>query len=127
MFDFGFSEFVVISILAILVLGPEKLPETLASIYRFIKKIKTFLMNTQKSIEKELELEDLKKELDMQREELSFTRRQFEELANRDIATPINEEISQIKELEKETKREITMKKENSAKDELNQLLNKNK
>ncbi|EJF06613.1 twin arginine-targeting protein translocase TatB [Thiovulum sp. ES] len=127
MFDFGFFEFVVISVLAVLVLGPEKLPETLATIYKFIRKIKNFVLNTQKSIEKELELEDIKNELMKQKDELSMQRQQYEELMNRTIANPINEEISQVKKLESETKKEITMKRRDSAKEELHKIISGDK
>ena len=40
MLDIGFSEFLVVVVLAVLVLGPDKLPEAMKDFARFIKKIK---------------------------------------------------------------------------------------
>jgi sec-independent protein translocase protein TatB len=124
MLDLGFFEIVIIGVVAVLILGPEKLPEALANVMKFLKKIKNFISETQKSIEKELEIEDLKKEANQYKEELLLNKQKLEELTNREIATPINEQIGDMKKIENETKREVTLKK-GSAKSELQNLLKK--
>jgi len=55
MFDIGFSEFIVIIIVSILVLGPDKLPETMKNIALFIRKLQNIWQEATENITKEIE------------------------------------------------------------------------
>jgi len=55
MFDIGFSEFIVIIIVSILVLGPDKLPEAIKNIALFIKKLQDIWQEATENISKEIE------------------------------------------------------------------------
>jgi len=62
MFGIGFTELVLISIIAILFLGPDKLPDTMVQIAKFIKSVKKTVGEAQSSLEEELKISDLKDE-----------------------------------------------------------------
>ncbi len=62
MFGIGFTELVLVSIIAILFLGPDKLPDTMVQIAKFIKSVKKTIGEAQSSLEEELKISDLKDE-----------------------------------------------------------------
>jgi len=45
MFDIGFPELIVVSIVALLVIGPDKLPETLRSLFLWVGRLRRSLAN----------------------------------------------------------------------------------
>lgn len=64
MFDIGWSEMVFVLIIAVLVIGPKDLPGTIATVGKYIRKIKGFARDFQSGIDdlaKEAELDELKK------------------------------------------------------------------
>ncbi|RLA71139.1 MAG: Sec-independent protein translocase TatB [Epsilonproteobacteria bacterium] len=62
MFGIGFTELILISIIAILFLGPDKLPQTMVEIAKFIKSVKKTVGDAKSSLEEELKVADLKDE-----------------------------------------------------------------
>ncbi len=118
MFDLGFSEILLIAVIAIVILGPEKLPEALAQTFKFFKRVKNVIFDIKDSIDKELQIEELREEANRYKEELMSASKKLEELANREVAEPINSEVKTIE----KTKQEVTLKKE-SAKAQLQALL----
>jgi sec-independent protein translocase protein TatB len=54
MFDIGFWELVIISIIALLVMGPEKLPGLLRDVTKWARTIRRFVSQTRNEIEREL-------------------------------------------------------------------------
>lgn len=62
MFGIGFTELILISIIAILFLGPDKLPETMVQIAKFIKSVKKTVGEAKNSLEEEMKIADLKDE-----------------------------------------------------------------
>tara|TARA_R110002072_G_scaffold21902_5_gene77193 strand:+ start:22561 stop:22848 length:288 start_codon:yes stop_codon:yes gene_type:complete len=66
MFDIGFWELTIIAIIALIVIGPERLPKFAQDAGRLVSKIRTFIHNAKNEFEKELELEqvdDLQKDI----------------------------------------------------------------
>lgn len=63
MFGMGFTEILVIAVIAILFLGPDKLPQTMIDIARFFRSAKNTLASAKSSIEEELHMEDIKREV----------------------------------------------------------------
>ncbi len=63
MFDIGFSELVLIGVLGLIVLGPERLPQAAKTVGIWVRKIRNIAKNLSSEIERELEIEDLRKEL----------------------------------------------------------------
>lgn len=58
----GFAEIIIIAIIAVIFLGPDKLPETMVNIAKFFKSFKTTVANAKDSLEQELNISELKKE-----------------------------------------------------------------
>ena len=71
MFDFGFWELTLVLIISLIILGPERLPIFASQLGSWIKKIKDFANNVKTNIENESRMNDLKKIIDEQKEELS--------------------------------------------------------
>jgi len=57
MFDIGFWELVIISIVALLVMGPEKLPGLMRDVGKWTRTIRRFISETRSEIENELTIE----------------------------------------------------------------------
>lgn len=62
MFGIGFTELLLISIIAILFLGPDKLPGALVDMAKFIKSIKKTISEAKNSLEEEVNIAELKEE-----------------------------------------------------------------
>lgn len=62
MFGMGFTEILIIGVIAILFLGPDKLPETMVQIAKFFKSVKTTVASAKNSIEEELHIQEIKEE-----------------------------------------------------------------
>ena len=62
MFGIGFTELLIISIVAILFLGPDKLPSAMIEIAKFIKGVKKTVGEAKSSLEEEMKIADLKEE-----------------------------------------------------------------
>lgn len=62
MFGIGFTELLLISIVAILFLGPDKLPQAMIEIAKFIKSVKKTIGEAKSSLDEELKIADLKEE-----------------------------------------------------------------
>ncbi len=71
MFEFGFWEIVLVLVVSLIVLGPERLPSFASSLGSAIKKIKDFANNIKTTIENESRLNDLKKIIEKQKKELA--------------------------------------------------------
>ena len=57
MFDIGFWELVAIAVIALLIIGPEKLPGFARDMGRLFRKARNFAQATRRELEKELELD----------------------------------------------------------------------
>ena len=62
MFGIGFTELMLISIVAILFLGPDKLPGAIVEVGKFIKSVKKTVNEAKSSLEEEMKIADLKDE-----------------------------------------------------------------
>ncbi|MBC5856905.1 Sec-independent protein translocase subunit TatB [Campylobacter jejuni] len=69
----SFGEIIVILVVAILVLGPDKLPEAIVQIAKILKAIKRNIDDAKSSIEKEIRINDLKEEAKKYKDEFSNT------------------------------------------------------
>ncbi len=68
MFEFAFSELMLVLIIALVVIGPERLPEVARGIGRTVGKIKAFIENVRNETNLQSELADLKRQLDLSKE-----------------------------------------------------------
>jgi len=72
MFDIGFLEMIVIGVLALLVLGPERLPKAARTAGKWFGKAKRMVSQFSSEIDKQLEIDELKAQLKEQGEQLDF-------------------------------------------------------
>jgi len=61
MFDIGISEIMVIAVVALIVLGPEKLPKTARTLGHLFGRLQRYVADVKADINRELQLEELKK------------------------------------------------------------------
>ncbi len=71
MFGMGFTEILVIAIIAILFLGPDKLPDTMVQIAKFFRNTKNTINNMKSSIEEEMNVKSMKEEALAYKKELT--------------------------------------------------------
>ena len=58
----GFSEILLVAVIAILFLGPDKLPEAMVQVAKFFKSFKSSINEAKSSIEQEMQIQELKDE-----------------------------------------------------------------
>lgn len=94
MFDIGFWEVLIISVLALLVIGPERLPDVARKAGRMIGKIRRFVNSVRSDLERELRTDELEKMLNQQNE-------QIQELKNilNDTASTVESELKETEQL----------------------------
>lgn len=61
MFDIGFSEIVVIAVVALIVIGPERLPKTARTLGHLFGRLQRYVNDVKSDISREMELDDLRK------------------------------------------------------------------
>ncbi len=61
MFDIGFSELVIIAIVALIVLGPERLPKAARTMGHLFGRLQRYVNEVKSDINREMELDELRK------------------------------------------------------------------
>jgi sec-independent protein translocase protein TatB len=61
MFDIGFTEIVVIAVVALIVIGPERLPKTARTLGHLFGRLQRYVNDVKSDISREMELEELRK------------------------------------------------------------------
>ncbi len=61
MFDIGFSELLVIGVVALIVIGPEKLPRVARTVGHLLGRMQRYVADVKADINREIELEELRK------------------------------------------------------------------
>ena len=62
MFGMGFTEIMIIAVIAILFLGPDKLPSAMIDIAKFLRNAKNTIGSVKDSLEEEMNVKDIKEE-----------------------------------------------------------------
>jgi len=62
MFGMGFTEILFIAVVAVLFLGPDKLPEAMVQIAKFFKSVKSTVNEAKSSFEEEIHIKELREE-----------------------------------------------------------------
>lgn len=63
MFDIGFQEMMLISIVALVVIGPERLPETIRSIMLWLGRIRRSFTDIKSELEQEIGIDEIRRQL----------------------------------------------------------------
>jgi len=61
MFDIGFSELMLIAVVALVVIGPEKLPKVARTAGHLLGRLQRYVGDVKSDINREMQIEDLKK------------------------------------------------------------------
>ena len=94
MFGMGFAEILIIGIIAILFLGPDKLPETMVEIAKFFRNVKKSVSSAKASLEEELHIADIKEEALNYKKELTSASSELGRMAD---MTEVGAEIRDAK------------------------------
>lgn len=98
MFDIGFLELVLVGIIGLIVLGPERLPVAARTLGKWVGRARKMVNQFTQEIDKEIEIEELKKKLKQQSEDLDI---------NHEVRQ-IQETVSQaLKEAELDSEKEM--------------------
>jgi len=96
MFGLGFTEILLIAVVALLFIGPDKLPDTMKTIARTLGKVKRVLDDTKSTLEQELRVDDLRAEVMQYRQELEKAKSDLSSFKN--VAS---KEVDSIKDMAK--------------------------
>lgn len=97
MFDIGFGELFLCFVIALIVLGPERLPKVARSVGRWTGQAKTYMRNLSSELERETQAAELKAKLDeanrLAREQFAMLESQARSTASevKDATTPPGE------------------------------------
>ena len=70
MFDMGFTEMMLIGIVALVVIGPERLPGVARTAGKYVGRLKRFMTSVKADVEQELRADELREILSQQQKEL---------------------------------------------------------
>ena len=82
MFDIGFSELMVIGVVALIVIGPEKLPRVARTLGHLAGRLQRYVADVKADINREIELDELRKMRDSMQKAAS------------DVETSVNTELA---------------------------------
>ena len=82
MFGMGFTEIVIILVIAILFLGPDKLPSAMVDIAKFFRQMKQTVGSVKESLEQEMNVSEIKKEALAYKKELLDAQEKIESVAD---------------------------------------------
>lgn len=95
MFGMGFTEILIIAIIAILFLGPDKLPSAMVDIAKFLRNAKNAIGSVKDSFEHEMEATGIKEEALAYKKELLNAQDKLSKVT--DIKGSVNAEVASIK------------------------------
>jgi sec-independent protein translocase protein TatB len=96
MFDIGFSELLVIGVVALIVIGPEKLPRVARTVGHLAGRLQRYVSDVKADINREIELEELRKMRDsMQQAASNFESNVQSEMSKTE--TDLNKSVDEMK------------------------------
>ncbi len=93
MFDIGFSELIVIGLVALIVIGPERLPRVARTAGHLLGRLQRYVSDVKADINREMQVEDIKK----LRQEVAEQARDMEQSVGahlKSVETSLNESIA---------------------------------
>ena len=86
MFDIGFWELILISVVGLVVLGPERLPKAIRSVVQFVSAAKSMANNVKDELSQELKIQELQENL-----------RKAEQMNMEDLAPDLKKSVEELK------------------------------
>jgi sec-independent protein translocase protein TatB len=87
MFDIGFSELMVIAVVALIVIGPERLPKVARTLGHLFGRMQRYVNDVKADISREMELDELRK----LQTTMQDAARSFEQSVTREVSTAESE------------------------------------
>ncbi len=87
----GFTELIVISIVGLIILGPERLPKVARMAGKYFGKLRRFMSNVKADVESELRADELREILNKQSEELQSLKKVVD-----DVGKDVGESVSEL-------------------------------
>ena len=103
MFDIGFSELLVIGVVALIVIGPERLPRVARTLGHLLGRAQRYVNDVKSDINREIQLDELKKlqaEVTESARALESSVRQEYESARSAVQSPLQEAQASLAELD---------------------------
>lgn len=99
MFGMGFTEILLVAVVAILFLGPDKLPDAMVKVAKFMKSVKKAIGDAKSSLDEELKISELKEEAMSYKKQLDDASSELQGFKNIGInpMDDINEAINDAK------------------------------
>ena len=61
MFDFGFSEMILVAVVALIVVGPQRLPKVARTAGHLLGRLQRYVSDVKADVSREMQLDELKK------------------------------------------------------------------
>lgn len=86
MFDIGFFELILVAIVGLLVIGPERLPETVRTLALWLGRLRRTVRETRAELEQQIGADDIRRQLHNEEimRSLNATREEIERAVNED-------------------------------------------
>lgn len=94
MFDIGFWELVLISVVALVVLGPERLPVAIRGVTKFVRTAKSMANSVKDELSQELKIQELQDNL-----------RKAEQMGMKDLSPELQSSIEELKKAAQDVQR----------------------
>ncbi len=72
MFDIGFTELLLLTVIGVVVIGPERLPSVARTLGRIVGQARRFMTGLQNKIEQEIKLDELNKRIMEETKDMNF-------------------------------------------------------
>jgi sec-independent protein translocase protein TatB len=95
MFDIGFSELLVIGVVALIVIGPEKLPRMARTVGVLAGRLQRYVADVKADINREIELEELRKMRDSMQQAASDFQSSVQSELNK-TETDLNKTVEEV-------------------------------
>lgn len=95
MFDMGFTELMIIGIVALIVIGPERLPGVARTAGKYVGKLRRFMTNVKADVESELRADELREMLSKQQDEIQSLKEVVNEVG-REVDTGVSDMEAEI-------------------------------
>jgi len=125
MFGMGFTEILIIAVIAILFLGPDKLPSTMVEIAKFFRNVKNTIGTVKDSLEEEMNISEIKQEALAYKQELLKAKENLHKVT--DIPAQASAKLTSLTDDILEEENEDTIKKAPKESQEVTFKKNKKK
>jgi sec-independent protein translocase protein TatB len=96
MFDFSFAEMLIVGIVALLVIGPERLPVVARKAGTYVVRMRRFVSNVRTDVEREFRTDELQRMLKQQQDELQSLKDVVNETRHDADLDSIKQDVEQV-------------------------------